>query len=108
MATQKDSAWNLSPYQFHRTPQALLVAFRTAPLRRPVRPQLTERQIAAENRESGHAAGICECDEERRLAVCPGTVGEDEAVIRRIGRNVKVAANGYFSRLRVFEGFHHG
>jgi hypothetical protein len=84
MTAQEDPAWNLLPHQFHRTPQAFLVAFRTALLRRTVRPQLTEWQIAAENHESGHATGIRECHEEWRLAVRPGTVGKDEAVTRRI------------------------
>ena len=96
MAAQEEPAWNLLPQCFHRAPQALLVAFSTAPLRWPVRPQLTERQIATENREPGCTANVRNCHEERRLAVCPGAVRKDKTVIRRIGRNVKIASNGYF------------
>jgi hypothetical protein len=61
-----------------------------------VRPRLAKGEVAAENDESRGAEPICQGDEERRVAVRPCAVGQDEAIVCRINRAVQMAANRYF------------
>jgi len=80
MATQEDAARKLSPECFHSTPKSSLVTLRTTSRRRSVWPQLTERQITTENCKSGFAETIRDRDEQRRVAVRPSAVREDDAI----------------------------
>jgi hypothetical protein len=68
-----------------------------------MRLDLAKWQIAAEDGHTDLAKGGCECDEQWRLAVCAGTVSEDEAVSGRMGRDMKIAPDGDCAGRRIFE-----
>jgi hypothetical protein len=80
--------------------ESLLIAFRAAALWRPVRARLAKGQFTAQNGPSGVAERACECDQERRVAVRSGAMGEDEGIAGRIGREMKEAAHRRFIRRR--------
>jgi hypothetical protein len=80
-------------------PKPLLIAVGAAAWRRTVWMQLTEREVTAED---GHA-GIAECGSQRNqewgLAVCSGTVSEDEAIAGGDGRNMQKTVNSRVSKV---------
>lgn len=55
--------------------------------------RLTKWQIAAEHRHPDIAEFLRQRDQQRRLAVCPGAVGQDQTSTRGIRRKVQEAAN---------------
>ena len=63
-----------------------MVTFRTATLWWPVRSQLAEREIAAEDGQPGGAERTRQHHEKRRVAVRSRAVRQDEAIPTRIGR----------------------
>jgi hypothetical protein len=59
MAAEEYAAGDLAPDCFDGLAEALLVAGGAAALWRSVRTELAERQIAAEDEQSGFAEGVC-------------------------------------------------
>ena len=95
MAAEKYSARNLTSHGLDCGKQTLLVALRATARRRPMRPRLAERQIAAEHGESCGAERIGQSDEERGVAVGARAVGQDEGVCSGDVRKVQESAHGY-------------
>jgi hypothetical protein len=62
MAAEANVPPNFAPHHFDSAPKASLVIFGASSRRRAVWPQLTERQIAAEDCESRRAQSVSECD----------------------------------------------
>jgi hypothetical protein len=101
MATQKHSARrlslrSLSSHGSNGCSKSLLVTFRTATLRRPVRSRLAEGQIAAEDGQPGGAECTRQRHEKRRVAVGSRAVRQDEAISCRVGRLMQKPSNWYF------------
>jgi hypothetical protein len=65
MATEKHAARSLSLHGRNGCSKSLLVTFRTAALRRPVRSRLAEGQIAAEDGQPRGAESIRQRHEKR-------------------------------------------
>jgi hypothetical protein len=61
-----------------------------------VRPQLAKREIAAEHGQPREAERIRQRHEERRLAIRPRTVRQDEPIVTRIGGAMDEPSNGWF------------
>jgi hypothetical protein len=95
MATQKHSARNLSLHGSNCCSKSLLVTFRTATLRWPVRSQLAEGQIAAEDGQPGGAERIRERHEKQRVAVRSRAMRQDEEISSRMGRLVQKPSDWY-------------
>ena len=93
MATQKHAARSLSSHGSNGCSESLLVTFRTATWWRPVRSQLAEGQIAAEDGQPGGAEGTGQRHEKRRVAVRSRAVRQDEAIPVRIGRAMQKPSN---------------
>ena len=104
MAAHKNSARGLPLHGSNCCSKSLLVTFRAATLRRPVRPQLAKGQVAAEDGQPGGAESTCERREKGRVAVRSRTVRQYQAIPSRIGRLVQKPSNGYFI-LRSVEKF---
>jgi hypothetical protein len=73
-----------------------LVTFRTASLWWPVRTQLAEGEIAAEDGQPVGAERTRQRNEKRRVAGRSRAVRQDEAIPTRIVRAVQKPSNGYF------------
>ena len=99
MAAQKKAARNLPTHGRNGRAEALLVAFRTATRWWPVRTQLAEGKIAAEDSHIDGAERIGQCDEQRRVAVRARPVRQDQAVATGSRRRVQIAANGHSIRV---------
>ena len=96
MATQKYAARSLSSHGSNCRTESILVTFSTSALWWPVRSQLAEGEIAAEDGQPGVAECSCQRDQKWRVAVCSSAVRQDEAIPIRIGRAVQKAANWHF------------
>src|SRR5260370_3174993 len=96
MASQKYATRSLSSHGCNCCSESLLVTFRTATLWWPVRSQLAEGEIAAEDGQPGGAERTRQHHEKRRVAVRSRAVRQDEAVHTRIGRVVQKSSNWYF------------
>ena len=99
MAAQKKAVPSLPAHGRNGRAETLLVAFRTATRRWPVRTQLAEGKIAAEDSQPNGAERIGQCDEKRRVAVRSRPVRQDEAVAAGSGRHVQIAADGHSIRI---------
>jgi hypothetical protein len=62
MAAEVNALRYFAPHHFDGAPETSLITLGASPRGRPVWPQLTERQIAAENRESRGGQDLRECD----------------------------------------------
>ena len=78
-----------------------MVTFGTATLWWPVRSQLAEGEIAAEDGHPRGAERIRQCHEKWRVAIRSRAVGQDEAITAGTGRAVQEPSNGYFVRRSV-------
>ena len=96
MTTQEHTARSVPPHGSNRRAKALLIPFRTAPRRWPVRSQLAKGKVAAENGDSRCAEPIGQCHEKRRVAVRSRAVSKDDAIPCRALRAVEVSPNAYF------------
>lgn len=105
MATEEDAACGLPAHRRDGGFEALLVPLRTAAGRWTLRTGLAKGQIATEDGPSGVAEGRGEGDEERRVRVGSGTVGEDEGIAGGNGREMEEAADGESVGRIVVEGF---
>jgi hypothetical protein len=103
MTSQEHAARVLSLHGRNCRSESLLVAPRTARWWWPVRSQLAKRQIAAEDGPSRGTERACQCHEERRIAVGPRTVRQDQAIATRIDWGVQKSANRYFIRRSIHE-----
>src|SRR5260370_28266257 len=101
MASQKYAARSLSSHGCNCCSESLLVTFRTATLWWPVRSQLSEGKIAAEDGHPRSAERIRQYHEKRRVAVRPRAVRQDEAITARASRPVQEPSDGYFIRRSV-------
>jgi hypothetical protein len=96
MATQKHAARSLSSHGSNCCSESLLVTFRTAALWWPVRSQLAEGKIAAEDGQPGVAERTRQRHEKRGVAVRSRAVRQDQAIPSRIARAVQKPSNGHF------------
>ena len=87
---------NLSSHGSNCRSKSLLVTFRTVTLRWPVRSQLAEREVAAEDGQPGGAESTRQRHEKRRVAVGSRAVRQDEAISCRVGRLMQKPSNWYF------------
>lgn len=86
MSAEEDAARDEGANEFNGAAQSLLVALGTAARGRSVGAKLAEGEIAAEYEKSGGTARFGEGGEQRRAAVGPSAMGEDEGVCgRRVG-----------------------
>ncbi len=99
MAAQKKAASSLPTHGRNGRAETLLVAFRTAARWWPVRTQLAEGKVAAEDGHSHSAERIRQRDEKRRVAVRSRPVRQDEAVATGSRRRVQIAADGHSIRI---------
>jgi hypothetical protein len=99
MAAQKKAAWSVPTHGRNGRAEAFLVAFRTTTQRWPVRTQLAEGKIAAEDRNTHGAECIRQCDEKRCVAVRARPVRQDEAVASGSRPRVQIAADGHSIRI---------
>ena len=97
MTAQKHASRSLSSHGSNCRSKSLLVTFRTVTLRWPVRSQLAEREVAAEDGQPGAAERIRQGHQQGRFAVCPRAVRQDKAILSGIGRNVQKPSNRYFT-----------
>jgi hypothetical protein len=101
MAAQKYTTGRVPPHGGDGRSEALLIAFRAAARRWPVRAQLAKGKIAAEDGEPRGAEGIRQRGEQRSVAVRSRAVGEDKAIAAGSGRGMQISPNGYFVRRRI-------
>ena len=73
-----------------------MVTFRAATLGWPMRPQLAEGEIAAEDGQPRGTERTRQRHEKRRVTVRSRPVRQDQAVPTRTGRPVQKASNGHF------------
>jgi hypothetical protein len=80
-------------------PQSFAITLGAAARRWPVWTQLAKRKIAAKDGQTGFTERGRQRHQERELAICSGTVSEDEAIVGMLIWNVEKAANGGFAEV---------
>lgn len=89
MAAQEHTARGLLPHGRNCSSESLLIMFRTATWRWPVRSQLAERKIKPEDSHARGAERIRQCHEKWGVAVRSRAMRQDEAITGGIGRVVQ-------------------
>jgi hypothetical protein len=96
MAAQEKAAGNNTLQQDRCPAKPSLVLFSGA-TRRSVHALLPKSEIAAQHGESSRAEGVCQRNQQRRVAVGPGAVGQHQPLPARVPRGVEKATNRLLS-----------
>ena len=94
MATKENPSRRFPPQGFDCRTQSGLVQFGGSASGWAMRPLLTKRQVAPKHRPSGFAEFFREYDQQRRIAIRSGAVGEHQRIRSSFRGPMEEAADG--------------